>query len=161
MSLALRALLYRERRRLFLVVALAYLAGFLFYLPVPAYLGGVHISLVTGAVYAGVVGLAALVICGFLPSMRYMIEAVAIARVGLALVVLAIPQAGYQLLGNPILTALVVVGGGALVSRVLHGRREKLRTGPKPWHPRAIRLHGTARQRRFVAWVDGGQRAEA
>jgi hypothetical protein len=161
MPLALRALLYRERRRLGLVATLAYVAGFLFYLPAPFYLGPVHIAFVTGAIYSVVVATAAIVICALLPSMRYMIEAVAIARVMLAFLVALVPQVGFQIIGNPFLTALLVVSGGAAVSRMIHGRREKVRFGPRPWHRRAVWHQATDRQQRFVAWVDGSAPAVA
>ena len=157
MSSALWALLYRERRRLALVSCLAFAAGGLFYWPTHIYLGSVHISLVTGAIYAGVVGLAALMVCAFLPSMRFMIEAVAFARLALAFFVLAFPQIGFQILTSPLLTALIVVGGGAVVSRVIHGKivREtkgfwKISRTPRS----AVFAEGGRLQKRFVAWVE-------
>lgn len=158
MSTGLRALLYRERRRLTLVALLAYVAGFLLFLPSQAYIGNVHISLVTGAVYAGVVGMAAIVICAILPSMRFMMEAVAISRLLLALLILGEPQLRALLLGNPLIMALVLVTGGILVSRLIHGQIERqprrlfqLRT---PWQSAVIR-HGTDWQKSFVGWVEG------
>ena len=158
MSTALRALLYRERRRLGLVAGLAYLAGFLFYLSVPVYLGAVHIAFVTGAIYAGVVGAISVLVCALLPSMRHMIEAVAIARLLLACLAAAAPHLGYLLLGNPLLMALLVVSGGAAVSRLIHGRRERHGHGMRAGHRRAAGYRGTQRQQRFVAWVDGTPR---
>ncbi len=158
MSTGLGALLYRERRRLTLVAGLAYLAGLLLYLPSQAYIGSVHISLVTGAVYACVVGVAAIVICAMLPSMRFMMEAVAISRLLLALLILGEPQLRALLLGNPLIMALVLVTGGVLISRLIHGRIERqphrrfqLRT---PWQSAVIR-QGTDWQRSFVGWVEG------
>ncbi len=155
---SLRALLYRERRRLILVAGLAYLAGALLYLPSQAYIGPVHISLVTGAVYAGVVGIAAIAVCAILPSMRFMMEAVAISRLLLALLVLAEPQLRAFFLGNPLIMAFVLVLGGICISRGLHGRIEKqsrslfqVRT---PWQQAIVR-QGTDWQRSFVRWVEG------
>ena len=158
MSTGLGALLYRERRRLTLVAGLAYLAGLLLYLPSQVYIGSVHISLVTGAVYAGVVGVAAIVICAILPSMRFMMEAVAISRLLLALLILGEPQLRALLLGNPLIMALVLVTGGVLISRLIHGRIERQPRGRfqlrTRWQSAVIR-QGTAWQRSFVDWVEG------
>lgn len=159
MIISLRALLYRERRRLVLVASLAYLAGVLLYLPSPAYIGAVHISFVTGAVYAAVVGGAAILICALLPSMRFMMEAVAISRLLLALVILGEPALRAFFLGNPLIMAFVLVVGGVCISRGIHGRIEKpskrlfqMRT---PWQQAIVR-QGTDWQRKFVGWVEGG-----
>ena len=103
--------LYRERRRLTFVSAMAFVAGVLMYLPAPAYLGGVHISVITGLIYAVIVGAAALIVCMALPRMRFMIEAVAISRLFLSIFVLAVPQVGFQILASPLLTAFIVVAG--------------------------------------------------
>ena len=148
--------LYQERRRLLFVASMAFLAGVLLYLPAPIYVGAVHISLISGVVYATVVGLAAFFVCLILPSMRFMIEAVAVSRLFFAFFVLAMPQIGFQILANPLLTALLVVAGGAAISRVLHGRI--LREGPRwqmPGRPRKpVRIDGNAYQHRIVAWLD-------
>lgn len=154
---ALGLRVYKERRRLAFVAILAFFAGVLFYLPAPIYIGGVHISLITGAIYASVVGVAAVFVCLFLPRMRFMIEAVAIARLGLAFFVLWNPGVGYQILANPLATAFVVVTGGFIISRMLHGRilsdgkrtpfwptgtRQPARIAAQPW------------QHRFLTWLD-------
>lgn len=164
MSIAFQACLYRERRRLTLVTTLAFLAGVLFYWPSQLYLAGLHISLVTGTVYAAVVGIAAIVICCALPRLRFMMEAVAISRLILALAVATNPGLGGALLGNPFLMALVVVTGGACISRVLHGRLHRpplprFSFGPATRH--AVVAQGTAWQCRFVSWVDGAVPAPA
>ncbi len=158
MSFAFRACLSRERRRLSLVTALAFLAGVLFYLPSPVYLGALHISLVTGTVYAVVVGFAAAIVCLLLPRLRFMIEAVAVSRLLISLCVLAIPELGPFLLANPVLMAGVVVAGGACVSRVMHGRIERgmqARFAFGPTSHRAVVSRGTPWQTRFVDWIDG------
>ena len=111
MTSAVKATLYHDRRRLALVALLAFLAGTLFYWPSQVYLGQVHISLVTGIVYAAVVFVAALIVCVTLPRMRFMIEAVALSRLLLSLLVLAVPELGVLVLTNPVIMALVVVGG--------------------------------------------------
>lgn len=158
MSLAFGACLYRERRRLGLVTGLAYLAGMLFYLPSPVYLGSLHISVITGGVYAFVVALASVAVCLFLPRLRFMIEAVAMSRLLVALCVVTVPETGPALLTNPPLMALVVVAGGACISRLIHGQierepRRRLAFGPTSRSP--VVAHGSPFQRGFVEWIDG------
>jgi len=154
--------IYRERRRLALVTLFAFAAGFLFYIRVDIHVWGLPVALVTGAIYAAVIGPVALAVCLFLPSLRFMIEAVAVARLGLAVFVLAEPGVGYRLLASPMLTAAVVVGGGWLISRALHGRI--VRAPASRWRDRFLprglfrrdpaRLAALPWQRRFVGWVD-------
>lgn len=157
MSSAILACLYRERRRIALVTTLAFMAGVLFYWPSQTYLGAVHISLVTGLVYAGVVGVAAAIVCVVLPRLRFMIEAVAVSRLVLSCCVVVTPEIGPLLLANPVIMASVVVLGGAGISRVMHGQivRE-----PRPgfaFGPSARRdavVLGALWQRGFVDWID-------
>ena len=163
MTAALWPMIHRERRRLAFVSFMAFLAGFLFYLRADFYINGVHIAVVTGAVYALVVGMSALVVCLLLPSMRFMIEAVAVSRLCLSFFVLAAPNIGYKVLASPMLTAFLVVLGGALISRLLHGRILRVRT--PGWRGRLlpsgalfrrvpVQLRGTRWQHRFVTWLD-------
>lgn len=157
MSSAFLACLYQERRRLGLVTALAFVAGVLFYWPSQTYLGAVHISLVTGVVYAAVVGVAAAIVCVLLPRLRFMIEAVAVSRLVLSCCVVVTPEIGPLLLANPFLMALVVVLGGALISRVMHGRivrepRPAFAFGPSA--RRDVVVLGALWQRGFVDWID-------
>lgn len=159
---ALGPMIYRERRRLAFVSGMAFLAGFLFYLNTGLYVHGVHIAFVTGAVYALVVGSAALLVCLFLPSMRFMIEAVAISRLGLSIFVLSVPGMGAQILANPMLTAFLVVSGGAMISRLVHGRFQRERQ--PGWRGMLLpggmfkrvppRLQAQSWQYRFVSWMD-------
>ena len=163
MFFGLVPLIYRERRRLAFVVSMAFLAGFLFYLRANFYVYGVHIAIITGAVYAGVVGICTLLICRFLPAMRFMIEAVAVSRLALSFFVLFVPNIGYRILADPFVTALLVVIGGAILSRLMHGRI--LREKAQGWRDRIlprnafqrvpVRVHANAWQYRFVGWVDG------
>lgn len=156
--------IYRERRRLAFVTLMAFFAGFLFYLRADFYLGGVHIAIVTGTVYAVVVGLSALIVCLVLPSMRFMIESVAVSRLFLSFFVLAAPEVGYKILASPMMTAFLVVLGGAFISRILHGR--SLRDRSPGWRSRVLPSKGMFHrapaqfvgknwQNRFVSWVDG------
>lgn len=156
--------IHRERRRLAFVTLMAFFAGFLFYLRADFYVGGVHIAIVTGTIYAVVVGLSALLVCLVLPSMRFMIEAVAVSRLFLSLFVLAAPEFGYKILASPMITAFLVVLGGALISRVLHGRslrdpvpgwRGRVLPGKSMFHRAPAQFVGKSWQNRFVCWVDG------
>lgn len=158
MTLAIKAHLLQERRRLAFVTSLAFLAGWLFFLSSSVYVGPVHISLVTGAFYALIVGVSTIAICTFVPRFRFMIEAVAVARFVLALALLASPELTRLLLGNPLLMAFAVVTLGTCVSRAMHGTLERetapaRRFGPASRH--TVTAHGSPWQRRFVAWVDG------
>lgn len=159
---ALGPMIFRERRRLTFVAVMAFLAGFFFYLNSDLAIGGVHIAFVTGTIYAVVVGTAALLVCLFLPSMRFMIEAVAISRLGLSFLFLAMPEIGARILASPTLTAALVVLGGAVISRLLHGRFE--RAPSSGWRAHVLpvdffkrvppRLQAHAWQYRFVSWMD-------
>lgn len=138
---------------------MAFLAGVLFYLRSDLYINGIHISLITGLVYATVVGSAAALVCLFLPSMRFMIEAIAVSRVCLALLVLSMPNLGYAIISSPLMTAFIVVLGGSLISRVMHGRIErkrKLSLLPSGgfFNRSPVRTRGNEWQRRFVHWLD-------
>lgn len=152
--------LHSERRRLLVVVLLAFLAGYLFYLRADLYIHGIHVALITGAIYAGVIAVAAVVVCLAFPAMRFMIEAVAVSRLMLAFFVLAVPETGFRILASPALTAFLVVGGGVAVSRLLHGRFRS--EAPRGWRDRIVprsgrspaRLSGRPWQQRFVAWLD-------
>lgn len=154
--------IFRERRRLLFVTSLAFLAGFLFYLRADAYVHGIHVSLVIGAIYAVVVGLCALLVCIALPSLRFMIEAVAVSRLALSLFVLAQPQIGFKILASPALTAALVVFGGVIISRAMHGRI--LKDEVRGWRDRIVPRHAFRRQPvrvranrlqfRFVSWLD-------
>ncbi len=151
-----------ERRRLLFVTSLAFLAGALFYLRSDLDIQGVHASVVIGAIYALVVGLAALLVCLFLPSLRFMVEAVAVSRLLFSFFVLAQPAIGYKILAMPTLNAAIVVSGGLIISRLLHGRivREKTsgwrdRVLPRgAFNRQPVRLQGTLWQHRFVGWLD-------
>ncbi len=155
-------LIYRERKRLFFVVALAFLAGFLFYLPTNVHLHGVHISWVTGSIYALIIGVSAIAVFLYLPTMRFMVEAIAVSRLILSLFVLCAPEFGLRILADPFVTAFLVVLGGLLLSRVMHGQILKETT--KSWgerirnfrsiSPAPVRLKGSAWQFRFVGWME-------
>ena len=86
------------------------------------------IALVTGAIYAGIIGPTALFFCLVLPSIRFFIEAVAMSRLALSIFVFGAPEVGYKVLSSPMLTAALVVLGAAGISRVLHGKIHKAKS---------------------------------
>lgn len=154
--------IYRERRRLAFVTTLAFLAGAIFYLRVDHQVMGVHVSIVTGAIYASIIGPTALFFCLVLPSIRFFIEAVAISRLALSVFVFGAPEIGYQVLSSPMLTAALIVLGAAGVSRVLHGKihKAKIRSWREKLHRwrqfsrTPARIRATEWQQRYVGWID-------
>lgn len=165
MGLGLGQRIYRERRRLFLVTSLAFLAGYIFYLRAPAEIWGLPVPVVTGAIYAGVVGPTALFFCLVMPSIRFMIEAIAVSRLLFSVFVFSVPDIGYRILASPFLTAAVVVMGGIAVSRLLHGHIQKSQAAgwrdkisPARFLARTpARLRARDWQHRFVGWIDDTQ----
>ena len=162
MAFGLWQRIYRERRRLAFVTTLAFLAGVIFYLRVDHQVMGVHVSLVTGAIYAGVIAPIALFCCLVLPSIRFFIEAVAISRLALSVFVFSAPDIGYKVLSSPMLTAALIVLGAAGISRVLHGKihkakirgwREKLHLW-RQFSRTPARIRATEWQQRYVGWID-------
>lgn len=157
--------IWRERRRLAFVAVLAFLAGFYFYLRDDTVVLGLPAGVAVGLIYAAVIVPVSLFVCVFLPSIRFLIEAVAITRLLLAMLVFTYPVLGEVLLGNPVLTAMIVVSSGAILSRTfLHGRMQ--RPHVDGWWPRIkqfftrIPAHiesPTPLQHRFTAWVDATQ----
>ena len=161
MLLGLASRLHQDRRRLIFVTLMAFFAGFIMYLPADLYVGFWHVSWITGAIYAAVVGTVAALICLFVPSMRFMIEAVAISRLVFSLLVLALPGFGAFILSDPFLMAGVIVAGGWLISRLLHGRilKERATGWARVWpaggfQRKPVQLIATPLQSRFVAWID-------
>ncbi|NNE89619.1 MAG: hypothetical protein HKN27_16240 [Silicimonas sp.] len=165
MATGAKPIVYQERKRLAFVAVMAFLAGFLFYIRTDLYIGGVHVALITGSVYAVIIGICALIVCIVLPSMRFMIEAVAVSRLILSLFVLAVPNMGYLILSNPLVTALVTVTGGIAVSRLIHGRIRrdtpkgiKGRLMPANMFKRLpVSVQGKPWQQRFVGWLEDAE----
>ena len=165
MATGAKPVIYTERKRLTFVTTMAFLAGVVFYLRADVYVGGIHLSLITGLIYAWIIGSCALVICIALPSMRFMIEAVAVSRLILSFFVFIVPSIGYTILANPTITALVTVGGGMMVSRVIHGRIHK-DASPKSsrgmWsglmsQRLPVVVSANPRQQRFVNWMEDAE----
>lgn len=153
--------IYLERKRLLFVATLAFLGGVLLYANMPVFVYGIPLPLITGLAYAALVTPVAMLICVFLPSFRFMVEAVAISRFLVALLAFTVPSVGLTLVMSPLLLAIIVVGGGIAVSRLLHGhiiRPQKSDPVPEAIpvaHRRPARLAApTPFQRRFVGWLD-------
>lgn len=164
----LKDAIHEERRRLIFVTSLAFIAGVLLYSNVRLLVGGVPLALITGLAYAALIGPITLVICVFVPRFRFMMDAVAVSRLILALFAYAYPTFGFTLLSSPLLQAVIVVGGGVAVSRLIHGRilrqpKSAVTESPLPAAPRDPRRRRpparlsrpNAFQRGFVGWVDG------
>ncbi|MEO9826729.1 MAG: hypothetical protein ABJF50_20190 [Paracoccaceae bacterium] len=162
MASGAKTVIYTERKRLGFVMGMAFLAGLLFYVRADIYIGGVHVSLITGALYALIIGACALIVCIALPSMRFMIEAVAVSRLILSLFVLVAPSIGYQILANPLITAIITVTGGIAVSRLMHGRlhRDTIKGAKGVIMPTnmfkrlPVSVQGRPWQQRFVHWLE-------
>lgn len=163
MIFGIRQLIHQERRRLVFVASLAFLAGFLFYARLSVEMGAPVVALVTGFVYALVIAVVTLIVCAVAPGFRFMIDAIAVSRLLLAVICFAIPEIGTIIINNPLLTALIVVSSGGLLSRAMHG--QILRDPEMPWRdrfgPRAalrrrpLRIIGSLRQQKFAGWIDG------
>ncbi|MGI9395027.1 MAG: hypothetical protein ACR2OY_10315 [Boseongicola sp.] len=162
MMFGIRHAIYRERKRLAFVTILAFVAGYLFYAKSNVLLFGLPAEMVAGLIYAGVIAPVALLVCIFLPSLRFMIEAVAVSRLCIAWIVFTVPDVGNTIVASPQLNAVIVVGFGAAISRMLHGRvlrqalpslRVRLAQFQSAYRVPARVVAGPLQQR-FVCWVD-------
>ena len=153
---------YQERRRLYFVTLLAFVAGVLFYARLNFVIAGLPAPFVVGLVYAGIIGTAAALVCIFAPSFRFMLEAIAISRLAIAGLSFLAPGVGQVILSSPILNACIVVGFGVGVSRLLHGRilrgarmglLARLRHYASEGRASA-RVSGREWQRKYVSWMD-------
>jgi hypothetical protein len=154
--------IYRERKRLVFVTLLAFAAGYLFYARLDVQLFGMPAAVITGLIYAGIIAPVALLVCLFLPTLRFMVEAIAVSRLCVACIVYTYPEVGATILASPILTAVIVVGFGVAISRMLHGR--VLRQALPGLRERIAQIRAAYRvpariiagpwQQRFVGWVD-------
>ncbi len=154
--------IYRERRRLAFVTILAFIGGYLFYARLDIQVFGLPAAVVTGLIYAAVIAPVALLVCLFLPSLRFMIEAVAVSRLCVACIVYSFPEVGAVILASPILTAVIVVGFAVAISRAMHGRvvrqalpglRIRIAQFREAYRVPARVIAGPWQQR-FVGWVD-------
>ena len=72
--------LYRARRRALVAATMAGLSGLLLYSPVGSAVLGLPFPVFAGLLYAVVVGASSLLVSAALPSLRHMIELVAVSR---------------------------------------------------------------------------------
>ncbi|MBT8459791.1 MAG: hypothetical protein KJN60_09000 [Boseongicola sp.] len=158
----LRQAVHLERRRLYFVTLLAFVAGVLFYARLDMVLFGLPAPFIVGLIYAFIIGFAALIVCILAPSFRFMLEAIAISRLAVAGVAFSFPALGDTILASPILNAIIVVGFGVAVSRLMHGRivrparvslENRLLAYAEEGRGR-IRVTGNVWQRNYVAWMD-------
>lgn len=112
------AILRLERRRLLLVTLLAFAAGVLLYARLPAESAlGLPVPLLTGLIYAAIVGPAAVATMLIMPTLRFLMEGAAISRFVVSLAAFGLPDMAYVLVTTPLLMATVTVSGGMVVSR--------------------------------------------
>lgn len=162
MLAGLRQAIHLERRRLYFVTLLAFAAGVLFYARLDMILFGLPAPFIVGLIYAFIIGFAALVVCILAPSFRFMLEAIAISRLAIAGLAYSVPALGQTILASPVLNAVIVVGFGVAVSRLMHGRvlrstRVGLRTRLRTYAVEGrgnVRVAGTVWQRNYVSWMD-------
>jgi len=158
----LRNAIYLERRRLYFVTLMAFVAGVLFYARLDLQLFGLPAPFIVGLVYATLIGTAALMVCILAPSFRFMLEAIAISRLAVAILAFIAPAVGDTIIASPVLNACIVVGFGVGVSRLIHGRiaraaRLSLRARLHRYSSEGranVRVTGNAWQRRYVGWMD-------
>ncbi len=162
MLAGLKQAFYQERRRIYFVTLLAFVAGMLFYDHIDIQIAGLPGPFAIGLIYASLIGFTATVICLVAPSFRFMLEAIAISRLGVAAFAFHAPDVGDVIIANPLLNAIIVVGFGVGVSRLLHGRvrrgtriglRDRLRTYADDGRI-AARVQGRAWQRAYVSFMD-------
>ena len=162
MLAGLKQAFYQERRRIYFVTLLAFVAGILFYDHVDHQIAGLPGPFAIGLIYAALIGFAATVICLIAPSFRFMIEAIAISRLGVATLAYYAPGVGDVIIADPLLNAVIVVGFGLGVSRLIHGRISKgNRIGLLARLERyaetgriAARVQGRGWQRAYISFMD-------
>lgn len=108
--------IHLERRRLFIAGYMAYCAGFVLHAHLNMLVFGVPFPVFTGFVYLSAVVLAGAVTTYFLPKIRWLIDCIAVSRLGFAFCIVAIQ--GQELAASPILSASIVVGGAICLHRI-------------------------------------------
>lgn len=160
-------IIHQERRRLLFVVVLSYVAGLIAHLHLDIFVSGWPIAIFFASLQATVVGVFALLVCLLTPSLRFMVEAFAVSRLVFALFVYFFPGIGYPILTEPMLAAVIVILGGSLASRLIHGRfckpqieglQDRLRAVSRR---RPARLVSQPWQFNFVHWVDDTRPVDA
>ena len=150
--------IYSERRRLLLVTALAFVAGYIFYMPIDVNVFGMPVPVFTGTLYAVFVGVAALMTCLFLPALRFTIEAIALSRLVFALTVVQFPEIGFKLMASPFANATIVVGGAFVLNRLFYSqwsKRSLMRRNHKTTVVLSSRLNAAVLDQAFHRAQDG------
>ena len=162
MLAGLKQAFYQERRRIYFVTLLAFVAGMLFYNHIDFQIAGLPGPFAIGLIYAGLIGFAATVICLVAPSFRFMLEAIALSRLAVATLAYYAPGVGDVIIADPLLMAVIVVGFGVGISRMIHGRisrharlgiGERLRAYADNGRI-AARVQGRGWQRAYVSFMD-------
>ena len=111
---------FRDKKsRIDFATLMAFSAGVIMYSQAGIVLpNGMPLHLFTGIVYAIVVGPAAFLTCLFLPAVSSLIEPVALTRMGYAVGVVSFPEFAEIVLGSPLLTAGIIVGGAIMLQRL-------------------------------------------
>lgn len=160
--------LVRNRRRLVLVSFLAFVAGYVIALPADHGGSVLPLPVLAGLAYVAVISPTSLLVCVLLPSLRFMVEAMAFARLTVALFVASAPGAGMVLLSAPVVMASLTIAVAFLISRFMHGRPAA--PAPRPEGSWIKRLIGPATappkaetplQIRYTEWVEGENRRAA
>ncbi|WP_157770131.1 hypothetical protein [Ruegeria marisrubri] len=107
---------------------MAFVSGYLLYAHMHGTVFGMAVPVFTGMTYAVAILVAAVSICVFLPRLRFMIESIAVARLLIAVTAFLLPGLGEALRGSPELSAALLVGAAAVLSKLVYGH----------WSPRAL-----------------------
>lgn len=111
--------LRQKRGRIAFVTVLAFFSGVVLYLRTDILILGIPLPLVTGLLYAAIIGPATIAIFAFLPALSRMIENLALSRLSVSVFVFIFPGPGDVLLASPHLMAAFVVAGGFLFGLTL------------------------------------------
>lgn len=140
--------LYFERRRLTLAGLLAFVAGFSLHAHVNSSAFGVPFPVFTGFLYAGLVVLTAALTTYLLPTVRWLIDGIAVSRLGFAVWVVGVH--GQEIAASPIASATIVVGGAIILLQV----GAWLDTTSRKSDASVIFLNIAALARGILAWID-------
>ena len=119
MARKLQQITRQDWPRIGFVITLAFFAGAIFYLRHEGAGVAVPLPLITGALYALIIAPFTVAVFAFLPSLKKMVECLALSRLSLSLLVFAFPKPGAFVLSNPLILAFLVVTGGVLINRML------------------------------------------
>lgn len=142
-----------ESRRLTFAGTLAFVSGCLLYAHIDAVVFGMPFSVFAGVIYFVFVILAAAVTTYLLPSLRMLIEGVALSRLCLALFVAVSPAGQQAVLLSPLVNATTVVMGA--IGLVWLFRRLENLGSDKAAPPVVLTVAGHLRE--AADWVDNSE----